>query len=103
MDAHLSDDARTMLDDLFTTTDDQNRYRLTLLKNLSQSARPTKIKEAITDYETLADLYGQLAGPLSVIELGAAGIQYFAGSVQRSRLIQLQQRTDNDRRIHGPN
>ena len=100
MDAHLSDDARTMLDDLFTTTDDQNRYRLTLLKKLSQSARPTKIKEAITDYETLADLYGQLAGPLSAIKLGAAGIQYFAGSVQRSRLIQLQQRTDNDRRIH---
>ena len=103
MDAHLSDDARTMLDDLFTTTDDQNRYRLTLLKKLSQSARPTKIKEAITDYETLADLYGQLAGPQSAIELGAVGIQYFAGSVQRSRLIQLQQRTDNDRRIHGPN
>ena len=101
MNAHLTVDARTLLDDLFTAPDNQNRYRLTLLKKLSQSARPTKIKEAITDYETLADLHGRLAGPLSALALGAAGIQYFAGSVQRSRLFQLRQRADNDRRIHA--
>ena len=101
IDAHLTDDARALLDDLFTTTDDQNRYRLTLLKKLSQSARPTKIKEAIADHETLADLHDQLAGPLSALDLGAADIQYFAGSVLRPRLIQLQQRADNDRRIHA--
>jgi TnpA family transposase len=101
MNAHLTADARALLDGLFTAPDNQNRYRLTLLKKLSQSARPTKIKEAITDYETLADLHGRLAGPLSALDLGAAGIQYFAGSVQRSRLIQLQQRADNDRRIHS--
>ena len=101
IDAHLTDDARALLDDLFTTADDQNRYRLTLLKKLSQSARPTKIKEAIADHETLADLHDQLAGPLSALDLGAAGIQYFAGNVLRSRLIQLQQRADNDRRIHA--
>ena len=101
MDAHLTDDARALLDELFTTPDDQNRYRLTLLKKLSQSARPTKIKEAIADFETLADLHGQLSDPLSALDLGAAGIRYFAGSVQRSRLFQLKQRTDNDRRIHA--
>lgn len=101
MDAHLTDDARALLDKLFTTPDDQNRYRLTLLKKLSQSARPTKIKEAIADFETLSDLHDQLSSPLSVLDFGAAGIRYFAGSVQRSRLFQLKQRTDNDRRIHA--
>ena len=30
MDAHLTDDTRAFLDELFTTSDDQNRYRLTL-------------------------------------------------------------------------
>ena len=82
-------------------SDDQNRYRLTLLKKLSQSASPAKIKEAIADFETLADLHGQLSGTLSALDLGAAGIRYFAGSVQRSRLFQLRQRADNDRRIHA--
>ena len=101
MDAHLTDDTRAFLDELFTTSDDQNRYRLTLLKKLSQSARPTKIKEAIADFETLADLHDQLSNPLSALDLGAAGIRYFAGSVQRSRLFQLKQRADNDRRIHA--
>ena len=101
MDAHLTDDARALLDDLFTTPDDQNRYRLTLLKKLSQSAKPAQIKEAIADYETLADLHDRLSNPLSALDLGAAGIQYFAGSVQRSRLFQLRQRADNDRRIHA--
>ena len=101
MDAHLTDDTRAFLDELFTTSDDQNRYRLTLLKKLSQSARPTKIKEAIADFETLAGLHDQLSNPLSALDLGAAGIRYFAGSVQRSRLFQLKQRADNDRRIHA--
>ena len=41
MEAHLTDDARALLDELLTTPDDQNRYRLTLLKKLPQSARPT--------------------------------------------------------------
>ena len=46
MDAHLTDEARGLLDDLFTTPDEQNRYRLTLLKKLSQSTKPTRIKES---------------------------------------------------------
>lgn len=101
MDAHLTNDARNLLDELFTTSDSRNRYRVTLLKKLSQSAKPAQIKEAIADYETLADLHDRLVDPLSALDLGAAGIQYFAGSVQRSRLFQLRQRADNDRRIHA--
>lgn len=101
MDTHLSNDARTLLDDLFTTADDQNRYRLTLLRKLSQSTKPTRIKEAVADYETLAELHDQLEGSLAALDLGVAGIRYFAGSVLRSRLFQLQQRGDNDRRIHA--
>ncbi|XAT59615.1 Tn3 family transposase [Rhodobacteraceae bacterium Araon29] len=101
MDAHLTDDARTLLDDLFMTSDDQNRYRLTLLKKLSQSARPMKIKDAIIDYEALADLYCQLSGPLSALDLGASGIRYFAGSVLRSEIFQIQRRATSDRHIHA--
>lgn len=39
MDKQLSDHTRNLLDALFTAPDDQNRYKLTLLKKLSQSTR----------------------------------------------------------------
>lgn len=67
MDACLTDDARALLDDLFTTPDDQNRYRLTLLKKLSQSTKPLRIKEAVADYETLAALHDTLHGTLTAL------------------------------------
>ena len=84
MDFHLTYEARTLLDELFTASDDQNRYRLTLLKKLSQSTKPTRIKESISDFEILAVLYSQLEGILSVLDLGIAGIRYYAGSVMKS-------------------
>ena len=101
MDAQLTDDARELLDDLFTTAENQNRYRLTLLKRLSQSTRPTRIKEAIADFKTLAELHDRLHGVLAALELGVAGIRYHAGSVLRSEMFQIQRREANDRYIHA--
>ena len=101
MDAQLTDDARTLIDDLFTTVEDQNRYRLTLLKKLSQSTRPTKIKEAIADFKTLATLHGQLLDVLTALDLGVAGVRYYAGSVLRSEMFQIQRRGASDRYIHA--
>jgi TnpA family transposase len=100
MDAYLRDDTRALLDDLFATADDQNRYRLTLLKKLSQSTKPTRIKESITDFQTLAELYGNLENILSLLHLGPAGIRYFAGSVLKSEVFQIHRRHENDRYIH---
>jgi len=45
IEANITDEARTLLEQLFTAPDDQSRYRLTLLKKLSQSTKPTRIKE----------------------------------------------------------
>ena len=101
MDAHLSDETRGVLDDLFAVPDDQNRYRLTLLKKLSQSTKPTRIKEGVADFETLSTLYDQLEGILSVLDLGVAGIRYYAGSVLKSEVFQIQRREANDRYIHA--
>ena len=101
MDTHLTDDARTLLDGLFTTPDDQNRYRLTLLKKLSQSTKPTKIKEAIADHQTLAALHDKLRGTLAPLDLGVAGIRYYAGSVLRFQMFQIHRRAAGDRYIHA--
>lgn len=101
MDSHLNDGARGMLGDLFASPDDQNRYRLTLLKKLSQSTSPSKIKEAVVDYEVLSELYHQLEDVLTKLDLGPAGIRYFAGSVLRSEIFQIQRRDERDRHIHA--
>lgn len=101
MDSKLPAETRSLLDGLFTAPDDQNRYRLTLLKKLSQSISPSRIKEAVADLEVLSDLYGQLDDIVTKLELGAAGIRYFAGSVLKSRMFQLQQRSRPDCHLHA--
>jgi hypothetical protein len=89
MDKQLSDHTRDLLDALFTGSDNQNMYRLTLLKKLSQSARPIRIKESVADFQVLSELHHQLHEVLKELDLGVAGIQYFAGSVLRSEIFQM--------------
>lgn len=101
MDNHLTNEARLLLDDLFTTPDDQSRYRLTILKKLSQSTKPSQVKESIADFDTLSILYGQLDAILDALKLGHAGIRYFSGSVLKSEIFQIQRRETNDRYIHA--
>lgn len=101
MSVHLTDTPRQLLDDLFTTPDAKNHYRLTLLKKLSQSTKPSRVKESITDFGTLSVLYRQLEGILVALDLGHAGIRYFAGSVMKSEIFQIQRREANDRYIHA--
>ena len=101
MDKQLSDHTRNLLDALFTAPDDQNRYRLTLLKKLSQSTRPTRIKESVADFQVLSELHHQLHEVLEELDLGVAGIRYFAGSVLRSEIFQMQRRARSDRYIHA--
>ncbi len=81
MDSNLTDETRCLLDDLFSSPDDQKHYRLTLLKKMSQSTKPSRIKECIADYKVLFILYKQLDSIFSVLDLGHAGIRYYAGSV----------------------
>ena len=95
METYLTDVSRALLDDLFTAPDVQNRYRLTLLKKLSQSTKPTRIKEGVADFERLAALYDQLEDILSVLDLGIAGIRYYAGSVLKSEVFQIHRREAN--------
>lgn len=98
---HLSADAKAQLDNLFTTDESGYRYRLTLLKRISQSNKPTQIRETVTDYATVAELFEQLASTIDTLALGPAGIRYFAQSVLKAKIFQIQRRADADRYIHA--
>lgn len=101
VDDHLLPNAKKLLDDLFEMDQGKNRYRLTLLKRLSQSTKPSKIKESVADFQVLLELYQQFSDVLPVLELGSEGIRYYAGSVIRSQIFQLTRRTDSDRYVHA--
>ncbi len=102
IDKELSPNARTLLDGLFEQEgeDKYARYKLTLIKKLSQSTKPTKIKERADDLAYIAELYTSLAPVLPVLNLGHEGIRYFANSVIKTDIFQLNQRADEDRYVH---
>ena len=98
----LSGEAKLLLDGLFIQETDSSyaRYKLTLLKKLSQSTKPTQIKERASDLLYISELYDNLKPLLPVLDLGYEGIQYFANSVIKSDIFQLNQRSEEDRYVH---
>ena len=93
----------TLLDGMFLRDESaasQSPYRLTLLKRLSQSTKPAKIRERLMDHGVLKELYIKVEPILSVLNLGSEGIRYFAGSVARMRTTDLRRRADDDMHVH---
>lgn len=109
IDRLLTADLRTILDDLFVQTvpsDDStepgrtSRYRLTLLKKLSQSTKAGEIRRRTNDLLDLKAMYDRLIDLLPALGLGRDGVRYYAGSVIKSKIFQLHQRSDPDRYLH---
>jgi len=98
----LTPDTRSLLDGLLEQESETKYacYKLTLLKKLSQSTKPTKIKERTDDLAYIVELYDSLASVLPVLNLGHEGIRYFANSVIKADIFQLNQRDDEDRYVH---
>jgi hypothetical protein len=82
----LSQDTRTLLDALLvqqapidgTVPGKTTAYKLTLMKKLSQSTRPSKVKERVTDLNLVEDLYRRLGPVLEALALNPEGIAYHA-------------------------
>ena len=70
------------------------------MKKLSQSTKPSKVKERVADLDLVRGLYHQLSPALQAIALKPGGIQYYAHSVIRSEIFQLTRRGDPERYLH---
>jgi hypothetical protein len=75
-------------------------YKLTLMKKLSQSTKPSKIKERVADLDLVKRLHLQLSRALRALALKPEGIRYYADNVIRSKVFQLIRRNDPDRYLH---
>jgi TnpA family transposase len=105
----LSEQTRVLLDGLFVQSptlegdpvDSQTAaYKLTLLKKLSQSTKPAKIKERVTDLTVVRDLHTRLQPVLAALALPPDSIRYYANSVLKSEIFQIARRADEDRYLH---
>jgi TnpA family transposase len=76
------------------------RFRLTLLKTISQSTKPTKIRATLDDWQTLRLLFDELSPVITSLDLTHEGLRYYAHSVLKSRIFQVSRRADDDRYLH---
>ena len=76
------------------------RFKLTLLKQMSQSTKPWKITATLDDWQTLRLLYDELAPVIAALDLTHDGIRYYANSVLSSQVFQVSRRVDDDRHLH---
>lgn len=104
----MGDATRKVLDDLLTqeplagdtVPGKTSAYKLTLMEKLSQSTKPSKIKERVADLDLLKGLHLQLNWALRALALKPEGIRYYADIVIRSKIFQLIHRNDPDRYLH---
>jgi hypothetical protein len=98
---------RTLLEDLLEKPEDSEeketqvqRFKLTLLKKISQSTRPSKIKATLEDWQVIQALYHKLTPIIASLPLTHEGLRYYATAVLKSRAFQISQRADDDRYLH---
>jgi len=80
--------------------DKANRYLLTQLKRLSQSTKPSKIKERIDLLHRMRSVYNTVQPALRATDLNHTGIGYFANTVIKSDVRDVTRRFDPDRYVH---
>jgi hypothetical protein len=107
VDARLSHSQRELLDALLDRHEavgerdlKVQRFRLTLLKKISQSLQPSKIKMTVEDSKALGDLYRELGPLLWSLDLTHEGVRYYANTVIKAEIFQLSRRADEDRYLH---
>ncbi|MEI8363680.1 MAG: Tn3 family transposase [Betaproteobacteria bacterium] len=83
-----------------TGSNDKWRYQITLLKKPSQSIQPAKIKENVTDLNSLLAIYLKFKPVITHLGLSYECLRYYAYSVIKSQIHQVSRRAEDDRYLH---
>jgi hypothetical protein len=81
-------------------SDDKWRYQITLLKKVSQSTRPSKIKANLADLQSLMALYLEFKPVVNQLGLSYEFLRYYAYSVVKDQIHQVSRRAKEDRYLH---
>jgi TnpA family transposase len=104
----LTSDTKALLDSLLqqeaadadATPGRTSAYKLTGLKKLSQSTKPSAVKARVADLALIEKSYRSLQPLLEGLGLGPESIQYYAQSVIRAEIFQLTRRDEKNRYLH---
>ena len=109
VEALLTPDTRALLDTLLrqesadeAAAGSNAAYKLTLMKKLSQSTNPAKVKERVANLQLVEARYRLLKPVLDHLTLGQDGIQYYAYGVIKAQIFQLTRRAERERYLHPP-
>ena len=80
IDTNLDKATKGMLDSFFIFEDDK-RYKISLIKRVSHSISPSKIRDRSSDLLYFRDLYKKIEPILSLLDLGQEGMRYYANSI----------------------
>jgi hypothetical protein len=90
INAHVPPELRALLEALLEKADASTvltpqfqRFKLTLLKQISQSAKPSRIASTLDDWQTLRLLYEELAPVIASLDLTPDGIRYYTYCISR--------------------
>ena len=75
-------------------------YQLTSMKKLSQSTKPSKVKERVEDLRLVEERFRLLKPVLDHLTLGPGGIQYYAYGVIKAQIFQVTRRGAHERYLH---
>lgn len=108
VEARLTSDTRALLDALLlqertdeaSTPGTNAAYKLTVMKKLSQSIKPSKVKERVADLRLTEERFRLLKPVLDHLTLGQDGIQYYAYGVIKAQIFQLTWRGKHERYLH---
>jgi hypothetical protein len=89
----IDEDTITFLDDLMSPAPQRNSdiYKVTLLKKISHSSKPHRIKESIEDFIVLKKAYDQVATVVATLDLSQESVHYHAVWAMKARVSQLSQ------------
>ncbi len=101
----LSKNQQELLDTLLekvtgSGSGDKWRYQITLLKKVSQSTRPSKIKANLSDLQNLLGLYLEFKPVVNQLGLSQECLRYYAYSVVKAQVHQISRREKQDRYLH---
>jgi TnpA family transposase len=108
VEALLTQETRALLDALLVqeATEEGSppgktvAYKLTSMKKLSQSTKPSKVKERVADLKLVQERFRPLKPVLDHLNLGPDGIQYYAYGVIKAEIFQLTRRAAHERYLH---
>lgn len=102
IEEHMSQYHQGILDNLLSISEEYltedkrdlkiKRYKISLLKKNSQSTRPSKIKENVSDLQCLRELFVELEPVIQALDLPSEIIQYYAQIVIKSQVFQIARR-----------